>query len=50
MIGTITIVWKGPGVLKDKGKVVAGPGEKIYVDSITAEAHVRAGVAHYPRR
>lgn len=49
MIGTVAIVWKGPGVLRDKAKVVAGPGEKIYVDSLTAEKHVSSGQAVYPR-
>ena len=49
MVGTIAIVWDGPGVLTDKGRVVAGPGERVYVDSLTADRFVREGRAHYPR-
>lgn len=63
MQGTIAIIWDGEpggpgramgGVLTEshrggKSAVVAHPGEKIYVDSVTAERYVRAGKAHYPR-
>ena len=49
MIGTVSIVWTGPGVLRDNGKIVACPGEKIFVDSITAERFVTEGKAKYPR-
>jgi hypothetical protein len=50
MVGVVAVIWLGPGVLMDKGKIVAGPGEKVYMDSLTAEAHVRSGKARYPRK
>lgn len=49
MIGTIAIIWK-EGVLRDKGKIVAGPDEKIYVNLLQAERFVREGKAVYPPR
>ncbi len=50
MIGTIRIVWDGPGVLVDRGREVAGPGDSLIVDHIKAEEYVRQGKAHYSRR
>jgi hypothetical protein len=49
MVGTIAIIWTDRGVLNDRGKVVASPGEKIFVDSVTAERFVKEGKAKYPR-
>ena len=49
MIGTVAIIWTDRGVLTEKGKVVASPGEKIYVDSVTAERYIKDNKAKYPR-
>jgi hypothetical protein len=49
MIGTVAIIWTDRGVLTERGKVVAGPDEKIFVDSITAERFIKEGKAKYPR-
>lgn len=49
MIGTIAMIWKD-GVLYDNGRPVAGPGERIYVDSVTAERYLREGKAVLPPR
>lgn len=47
--GNIVIVWDGPGTLNEGVTVIAGPGDKVRLTSAEAEAHVRAGKAHYPR-
>lgn len=49
MAGTIRVIWDGPGVLTDKGREVAGPGDSLTVNHIKAEECVRDGKAHYPR-
>ncbi len=50
MVGTIRIIWDGPGVLTDRGREVAGPGDPLIVDHFLAEQYVREGKAHYSRR
>lgn len=51
----VAIIWDGDarvsgrGVLQDGKTVVAGPGEKVRVDSELAERLVREGKAHYPK-
>lgn len=53
MIGTIKIVWNDDaGTLRDEhGKVLAGPGDSLYVDHLAAERFVeREKRAHYPAR
>lgn len=47
--GYIAIIWKGPGVWKDGGTVVAYPGEKVRTDSATAERWVQEGKAVYAK-
>lgn len=47
MIGTHKIIWD-QGVLTDKGKEVAGPGDSVLVDHFKAEEFVGSGKAHYP--
>ena len=37
------------GVLREGNVIVAGPGERVRVDSATAERYVREGKAHFPR-
>ena len=50
MVGTIKVIWDGPGVFKDGSKEVAGPGELLLVDHFKAEELVSKKLAHYPRR
>lgn len=50
MIGTIRIVWDGPGVFKEGERIVAGPGDSLLVDHFKAEELVGQKKAHYPRR
>ena len=51
MVGTIKVIWDGPGVFKEGEKVIAGPGESLFVDHLTAEELVEhQRKAHYPRR
>ena len=51
----IVIIWdgdkavSGAGVMKEGNLIVAGPGERVRVDSATAERLVREGKAHFPR-
>jgi hypothetical protein len=50
VVGTIRVIWDGPGVLKDGTRIVAGPGESILVDHFKAEELVGNKTAHYPQR
>ena len=47
MVGTIALRWIDRGVLMERGRTVAGPGEVIYVDSVTAERYVSERKAEY---
>ena len=47
MVGTLAIRWIDRGVLVERGRTVAGPGEVIYVDSVTAERYVSERKAEY---
>lgn len=49
MVGTVRLIWK-KGVLTDKGKEVAGPGDSIIVDSATAERFIAEGKAGPKKR
>lgn len=49
MVGTIRVIWDGPGVFKDGKTVVAGPGDSLLLDHFKAEELVAARKAHYPR-
>ena len=44
MIGTHKIIWD-QGVLTDKGKEVAGPGDSVLVDHFKAEEFVGSGTS-----
>ena len=51
----IVIIWDGDpaasggGVLREGNVIVAGPGERVRLDSATAEQYVREGKAHFPK-
>ena len=46
MVGTIKLIWI-EGVLTDRGREVAGPGDTVYVDHFKAEEYVKSGKARY---
>jgi hypothetical protein len=48
MIGSHKIIWDD-GVLTDKGKEVAGPGDSVIVDHFKAEEFIQSGKAHSAR-